>query len=43
MRAFGAGYQAHVPKPIEPAELVATISSFAGLIETRRRARDAET
>jgi CheY-like chemotaxis protein len=43
MRAFSAGYQAHLPKPIEPAELVATISSFAGLIQARRRARDAET
>ena len=36
-RAFRAGYQAHLAKPIEPAELVATISSFAGLIEARRR------
>jgi PAS domain S-box-containing protein len=43
MRAFNAGYQAHLTKPIEAAELVATISSFAGLIEARRRARDAET
>jgi PAS domain S-box-containing protein len=41
-RAFRAGYQAHLAKPIEPAELVATISSFAGLIEARRRARNAE-
>jgi CheY-like chemotaxis protein len=40
-RAFLAGYQAHLAKPIEPAELVATISSFAGLIEARRRAQDA--
>jgi len=37
MRAFRAGYQAHLAKPIEPAELVATIASFAGLIEGRRR------
>jgi len=43
MRAFRAGYQAHLAKPVEPAELVATISSFAGLIEARRRARGAET
>ncbi|HKE88545.1 MAG TPA: PAS domain S-box protein [Vicinamibacterales bacterium] len=42
-RAFNAGYQAHLAKPIEPAELVATISSFAGLIEARRQARRAET
>ncbi len=40
-RAFRAGYQAHLAKPIEPAELVATISSFAGLIESHRRVRDA--
>jgi len=39
-RAFRAGYQAHLAKPIEPAELVATIASFAGLIEARRRARN---
>ena len=42
-RAFNAGYQAHLAKPIEPAELVATISSFAGLIEARRHARGAQT
>jgi PAS domain S-box-containing protein len=35
-RAFRAGYQAHLAKPIEPAELVATIASFAGLIKARR-------
>ena len=40
-RAFRAGYQAHLTKPIEPAELVATIASFAGLIEARRRSRQA--
>lgn len=39
-RAFRAGYQAHLSKPIEPTELFATISSFAGLIDGRRR--DAE-
>jgi PAS domain S-box-containing protein len=39
-RAFRAGYQAHLAKPVEPAELVVTISSFAGLIEVRRRDRD---
>ena len=40
-RAFRAGYQAHLAKPIEPAELVATIASFAGLIEAHRHVRDA--
>jgi CheY-like chemotaxis protein len=38
-RAFRAGYQAHLAKPIEPAELVATIASFAELIEAQRRSR----
>jgi PAS domain S-box-containing protein len=38
-RAFRAGYQAHLAKPIEPTELVATISSFGDLIEARRRSR----
>jgi CheY-like chemotaxis protein len=33
-RALHAGYQAHVPKPVEPGELLVTIASFAGL---RRR------
>src|SRR4029077_13295304 len=38
-RAFRAGYQAHLAKPIEPAELVATSASFACLIEAQRRSR----
>jgi PAS domain S-box-containing protein len=41
-RAFRAGFQAHLAKPIEPSELVATIASFAGLIEAGRRAREAQ-
>jgi PAS domain S-box-containing protein len=43
MRAFRAGYQAHLAKPIEAAELVATIASFAGLIEGRRQSRQGRT
>jgi PAS domain S-box-containing protein len=39
MRAMRAGYQAHIAKPVEPAELLAAISSFAGLIEAQRRRR----
>jgi CheY-like chemotaxis protein len=31
MRAFRAGYQAHIPKPVEPTELVATIADLAKL------------
>jgi PAS domain S-box-containing protein len=42
-RAFRAGYQAHLAKPIEPAELVATIASFGALIEGRRRLRENDT
>jgi PAS domain S-box-containing protein len=30
-RALMAGYQVHVAKPVEPAELVATVASVAGL------------
>ena len=39
MRAFGAGYQAHLAKPIEPAELVATIAAFVRLSAAHRRAQ----
>jgi PAS domain S-box-containing protein len=31
-RALSAGYQAHIAKPVEPRELVATIASLAGLM-----------
>ena len=31
MRALRAGYQAHVAKPVEPAELVAMVASFVEL------------
>jgi CheY-like chemotaxis protein len=30
VRALSSGFQMHVAKPIEPAELVATIASVAG-------------
>jgi CheY-like chemotaxis protein len=36
-RALRSGYQAHLSKPIEPAELVAAIASFGELIEAGRR------
>jgi CheY-like chemotaxis protein len=29
IRALVAGYQVHVPKPVQPAELVATVASLA--------------
>jgi CheY-like chemotaxis protein len=38
-RAFRAGYQAHLAKPLEPTELVATIASFVELIDAQRRSR----
>ncbi len=38
-RALRAGYQAHLAKPVEPNELVATIASFAELIDAQRRSR----
>jgi PAS domain S-box-containing protein len=37
-RALRAGYQTHVAKPVEPSELVATVSSFAELIAAARKA-----
>jgi PAS domain S-box-containing protein len=36
-KALRAGYQAHVQKPVEPAELLAAISSFSALIGKRRK------
>jgi CheY-like chemotaxis protein len=36
-RALGAGFNAHVAKPVEPSELVITVGSFANLIATRRK------
>jgi CheY-like chemotaxis protein len=30
LRALRAGYQGHVVKPVEPAELIATVAVFAG-------------
>jgi PAS domain S-box-containing protein len=34
-RALAAGFQIHVPKPVEPAELVTVIASLAGRIHKR--------
>lgn len=33
MRALLAGYQAHIAKPVNPAELIAVLGGLAGLIE----------
>jgi PAS domain S-box-containing protein len=32
-RALRAGYQTHLAKPVEPAELLATVASFAALVK----------
>jgi CheY-like chemotaxis protein len=29
LRALAAGFQMHVPKPVEPVELAAVVASFA--------------
>jgi PAS domain S-box-containing protein len=36
-RALRVGYQSHLAKPVEAIELLATIASFAGLSDARRR------
>jgi len=36
-RALRAGYQTHLAKPIEPAELVAAVASFADLVASRQK------
>jgi PAS domain S-box-containing protein len=33
LKAVSAGYQMHVPKPVEPAELIAIASSLAALVD----------
>jgi PAS domain S-box-containing protein len=35
-RALRAGYQAHLAKPVESTELIATVASFAELVSARR-------
>jgi CheY-like chemotaxis protein len=35
-RALRAGYQAHLAKPVEPGELLMTISTFAGMVRASR-------
>jgi PAS domain S-box-containing protein len=36
-RALGAGFNAHLAKPVEPSELVITVGSFANIITARRQ------
>ena len=38
IRSIQAGYQMHLPKPVEPAELIAVIASLAGRYESLHRA-----
>ena len=35
MRTLGAGFQMHVPKPVEPAELLTVVASVAGRLGQR--------
>jgi CheY-like chemotaxis protein len=35
MKALSAGYQMHVSKPVEPAELITIVSSLVGLVNRR--------
>jgi len=37
MRALRAGYQTHISKPVEPAELLAAVASLAGIVVRRDR------
>jgi signal transduction histidine kinase/CheY-like chemotaxis protein len=41
-RALVAGYQVHIAKPVDPAELVATLASLARLIQSNRDSREPE-
>ncbi|MEP7272980.1 MAG: hypothetical protein ABI882_15885, partial [Acidobacteriota bacterium] len=43
MRALGAGFQMHVPKPVEPAELLAVVASLAGRMGKWKLQPEAET
>jgi PAS domain S-box-containing protein len=38
-RALRAGYQAHLAKPVDPGDVLATVASFTGLIQTHRARR----
>jgi signal transduction histidine kinase len=38
IRSIQAGYQMHLPKPVEPAELIAVIAGLAGRYESLKRA-----
>jgi len=35
IKVLNAGYQMHVPKPVEPVELISIVSSLAGLVDRR--------
>jgi CheY-like chemotaxis protein len=36
LKALTAGYQMHVPKPVEPVELITIVSSLVGLLSRRQ-------
>jgi len=35
VKALAAGYQMHVPKPVEPGELLTIVASLSGLMDQR--------
>ena len=37
IKALSRGYQLHVPKPVEPAELISIVSSLVDLVDHRSR------
>ncbi|MCC7010526.1 MAG: PAS domain S-box protein [Acidobacteria bacterium] len=39
MRALRAGFQGHLAKPVEAAELLAAVASFRGVVESQQRSR----
>jgi PAS domain S-box-containing protein len=41
-RALLAGYQAHLTKPVDPTELIATVASFTELVRAQRNERSVD-
>ena len=41
-RAMLAGFQTHVAKPVEPAELIAVVANLAGVLGTSRKDQTSE-
>ena len=41
IRSMKAGYEMHLPKPVEPAELLAAVASLAGRLNGKKNPMDA--